>query len=167
MDLQHAHVAVGCNNSPTVVWTSHLISSQDTIAANLLHALSLCMLACRASPWPHSTYLAAPTIWLILPPTHSIPSQMTVPSSPTSLLFFLHHRTFVASLSPTQQHHWQSLLCHENHHVASGMVAANNQQRNHYWSKGLQFLPTNIDPYFQGVPCKDQISILQAFVKWA
>jgi len=50
MDLQHAHVAAGCDNSPTMAWASHLISLKDTTAAHLLRALSLRMLACQASP---------------------------------------------------------------------------------------------------------------------
>jgi len=49
-DLQHTHVAARCDNSPTVAWTTHLISSKDTVAANFIWALSVCMLACQASP---------------------------------------------------------------------------------------------------------------------
>jgi len=49
-DLHHAHVTAHCNNLPMVAWTSHLISSKDTVTAHLLHALTLHMLTCQASP---------------------------------------------------------------------------------------------------------------------
>ena len=49
-NLQHAHVASGCDNTPTVAWTSRLLASKATTAAHLIRALALRMLACQASP---------------------------------------------------------------------------------------------------------------------
>jgi len=49
-NLQHAHVASGCDNTPTVAWTSCLLASKAKTAAHLIRALALRMLACQASP---------------------------------------------------------------------------------------------------------------------
>jgi len=49
-DLQHTHVATGCNNTPTVAWTTCLLATKAPIAAHLIRALALRMLACQASP---------------------------------------------------------------------------------------------------------------------
>jgi len=49
-DLQHCHVAVGCDNTPTVAWASRLLSSKAKTAAHLLRALAIRMLACQATP---------------------------------------------------------------------------------------------------------------------
>ncbi len=49
-DVQHAHVAAGCDNTPTVAWTSRLLASKARTAAHLVRALALRMLACQASP---------------------------------------------------------------------------------------------------------------------
>jgi len=49
-DLAHAHVAAGCDNSPTVAWATRLLSTRSTVAAHLLRILALRMLAQQASP---------------------------------------------------------------------------------------------------------------------
>jgi len=45
-DLSHAHVAVGCNNSLTIAWSSRMLSTKDPVAAHLLCAIAVQMLAC-------------------------------------------------------------------------------------------------------------------------
>ncbi len=48
--VDHAHVAIGCDNTPAVSWTSRLLSSKAPVAAHLLRALAIRMLTCEASP---------------------------------------------------------------------------------------------------------------------
>jgi len=48
-DLQHAHVAAGCDNTPTIAWTSWLLASKAQITMHLVCALALHMLECQAS----------------------------------------------------------------------------------------------------------------------
>jgi len=49
-NLQHAHVACWCDNTPTVAWATRLLSTKATNAARILRILALRMLACEASP---------------------------------------------------------------------------------------------------------------------
>jgi len=49
-ELNHMHIAVGCDNTPTVAWAKRLLSTKAPIAARLLRAPSIRMLACNASP---------------------------------------------------------------------------------------------------------------------
>jgi len=49
-DLAHCHIAVGCDNTPTVAWANKLLSTKAKLAAQLVRALALCMLAVQASP---------------------------------------------------------------------------------------------------------------------
>ncbi len=49
-NLEHAHVASGCNNTPTVARTSRLLASKAKTAAHLIRALALRILACQTSP---------------------------------------------------------------------------------------------------------------------
>jgi len=49
-DLEHTHIAVGCDNTPMVAWASKLLASKAQTAAHILRALALRMLACQASP---------------------------------------------------------------------------------------------------------------------
>jgi len=49
-DLQHAHVACWCDNTPTVAWATRLLSTKATNAARILRILALRMLDCQASP---------------------------------------------------------------------------------------------------------------------
>jgi len=35
-DLQHTHVATGCDNTPTVAWTTRLLATKAPIAAHLI-----------------------------------------------------------------------------------------------------------------------------------
>jgi len=49
-DLQHTHIATGCDNTPTVAWTTRLLATKAPTAAHLIRVLALCMLACQASP---------------------------------------------------------------------------------------------------------------------
>jgi len=72
----------------------------------------------------------------------------------------------MATLPPPQQTLWQDLLSTANHHVATGVVAANNQQRNCYWHHWCAFLPPHINPYLQDMPREHQLAILQAFIEW-
>jgi len=48
--VAHAHVAIGCDNTPAVSWTSRLLSSKAPVAAHLLRALAIRMITCEASP---------------------------------------------------------------------------------------------------------------------
>jgi len=48
--LTHSHVAIRCDNTPAVAWTSWPLSSKALVAAHLLCALTICMLACESSP---------------------------------------------------------------------------------------------------------------------
>jgi len=72
----------------------------------------------------------------------------------------------VAALPPAQQTLWQDLLGAANHHVATGVVAANNQQHNRYWRHWCTFLPPHIDPYLQDTSREQQLILLQAFIEW-
>jgi len=49
-DLTHAHVAIGCDNTPTVAWATRLLSTRDKTAGHLLRTLALRMIAVQASP---------------------------------------------------------------------------------------------------------------------
>jgi len=50
-NLEHAHVAIWCNNTPTVVWATKLLATKAVLVARLLRTLALQMIACWASPW--------------------------------------------------------------------------------------------------------------------
>jgi len=49
-EVAHIHIAIGCDNTPTVAWSSHLLAMTAPIATHLLRALALQMLAGEASP---------------------------------------------------------------------------------------------------------------------
>jgi len=49
-DLAHRHIAVGCDNTPTMAWSLWLLSTKAKLAAQLLWDLALCMLTMQASP---------------------------------------------------------------------------------------------------------------------
>ncbi len=40
-EVAHTHVAIGCDNTPTVAWSSRLLATKAPIAAHLLRALAL------------------------------------------------------------------------------------------------------------------------------
>jgi len=94
-----------------------------------------------------------------------LPHKLHIPH-PFYLLVSPTTGQLVASLPPAQQPIWQDLLSAANHHISTGVVAANNQQCNHYWHHWCSFLPLHIDPYLQNAPRDDQIVILQAFIEW-
>jgi len=50
VDLAHCHIAIGCDNTPTVAWATRLLSTKAKLAAQLLRALALRMLTVQASP---------------------------------------------------------------------------------------------------------------------
>jgi len=49
-NLEHAHVAIWCDNTPTVAWATKLLATKAVVAARLLRTLALRMIACQASP---------------------------------------------------------------------------------------------------------------------
>jgi len=72
----------------------------------------------------------------------------------------------MASIPTEHQHLWKTLLGSANHHVAHGVVASNNQQRNRYWKHWQQFLPPHFSPYLQNLHQEEQVSVFQAFIEW-
>ncbi len=50
VDLAHAHVAIWCDNTPTVAWATKLLATKARTAARILRILALRMISCRASP---------------------------------------------------------------------------------------------------------------------
>jgi len=50
VDLKHAHVWLGCDNTPSVAWASRLLATKAPVAARILCILTLRMMACQASP---------------------------------------------------------------------------------------------------------------------
>jgi len=119
-NLQHAHVATGCDNSPTVAWAHCLISSKDAIAAHLLRALALCMMVHQVSLWHPSILPVKPITWWMWHCRHSCHTPPITTFSPTSLPYFPSHRMFcgissaytTAALGKSAQpckpprHHW-------------------------------------------------------------
>ncbi|MEM7495148.1 MAG: hypothetical protein AAF471_03235 [Myxococcota bacterium] len=51
VDLRHRHVAIWCDNTPTVAWTKRLTANRSMIAARLLRALAYRMFETGASPF--------------------------------------------------------------------------------------------------------------------
>jgi len=49
-DLTHAHIWLGCDNTPTVAWASRLLATKTPVAARILRILTLRMMVCQASP---------------------------------------------------------------------------------------------------------------------
>jgi len=49
-NLAHMHVAIWCDNTPTVAWATRLLATKAVLAARLLRMLALRMISCRASP---------------------------------------------------------------------------------------------------------------------
>jgi len=164
--LAHAHVAASCDYLPIVAWATCLLSSKAKVAAHLLHILALCMLAQQASLLTTYHLPGASTQWQMRHPACFAPTPRTWHSSSTSTPLSPPTGQLVATLLPPQQTLWQDLLGAANHHIATGVVAANNQQCNHHWHHWCAFLPTHINPYLQDMPCKQQLAILQAFINW-
>jgi len=50
VDLAHAHVAIWCDNTPTVTWASRLLATKAVKAAQILRMLAMRMMECQASP---------------------------------------------------------------------------------------------------------------------
>ncbi|MEM7495226.1 MAG: hypothetical protein AAF471_03635 [Myxococcota bacterium] len=57
VDLRHRHIAIWCDNTPTVAWTKRLTANRSRVAARLLRALAYRMFATGASPF-HSLSIA-------------------------------------------------------------------------------------------------------------
>jgi len=137
-------------------------SSPPPTNPGLAHASTTSITAHHLSlAWPPK-YNGRHCVMLVHLPSislHLLISLLIPISSPTERL--------MASLPASHQHLWQDLLCHANHHVSTGMVAANNQQRNRYWKHWLKFLPTGFDPYLQSHAAEDRLAIIQAFTEWA
>jgi len=67
---------------------------------------------------------------------------------------------------PEFQDRWKALFHSANHHVTTGVVAANNTQRQRYWRHWRNFLRSSFDPYLQDLHPNEKISIIQAFGEW-
>jgi len=150
-NLQHAHIACWCDNTPTVAWATKLLATKATNAAQLLCILALQMLACQAS----------------LLTTSHIPGITNTMADFASHSFndFPNEQTFLTEFHNRfpllQQASWISCILltatvgctlHDvNTDIWAGIVAATQATCHHYWWHWTQFLPSNINPYLQNL----------------
>jgi len=161
-DLAHSHVAIWCDNTPTVAWATKLLAAKAVLAVQLLRMLALRMILCCSSPL---TMLHVPGNLNCMADFAS-QSFIQCMSSQDFLTEFHNHFKLPRNAC------W--LLCQlpsmttgcvlANKDIKSGVVASIHKMHVHYWH-WCQLLPTSVDPYLHGLDQSEQLCFLHVFAQ--
>jgi hypothetical protein len=124
-DLRHAHVAIGCDNTPAVAWTKKMAThSSSPVAHRLLRGLAMRQRSTRAAP-PEVYHVSGNTNTLADVASRRIPDITPFPSFASHPLAFLsyYNSRFPLPQSPS----WT--IVHPNSNHCSNVISTLRGQR--------------------------------------
>jgi len=160
--LAHAHVAIWCNNMPTVAWASWLLATKAVKTAQILRMLAMRMMDCRVSPL---------TMLHILGTLNTMAdfASRSFEHYPSSQVFLTE---FNECFALPQNACWNlCLLPNATTGWANAFLSttmsdlSTHAMRNCYWRHWCNFLPTSLDLYLQNVDEAARFIFIQVFAQ--